>query len=356
MDCGVRVHMVIIAKYMIKKAKEHFDVNSTNQLMNWEETIYYVAKSGNLDRVNFTISLIRKLYICYTCSNCNKNCDKFQYDQGLQGACVSGNLDIVKLMLNMELSTDPNEIDWNYLLFRSAESGNIQLVNFIKDKCNEYQIQIKWSKGLKGASINGNLDIIKYFVNQCDDSHIQPKLSHALYFAYLHNHTELIKYLIELHKERQLEINWTYTLYGAYENGNLDNAKFLISMGADPSNISFHHVCYGGNLQLIKYVYDNHIINHSNTLHGQSKDGIMAAIQTGNITLVKWLLSKYEKYNISEINDIIDAACIYGHMQLVKYLLEIYYVNDNNSIDGFINTSHENGNYILENYLKQLKK
>lgn len=117
--------------------------------------------------------------------------------------------------------------------------------------------------------------------------------------------------------------------------------KWLTSFGFDRHNLKKHKgkwkqtamttACYGGNLEMCQFLYNNSDIN---ILQRTEKDGqspMHKACRMGHLSIAKWIKSKFDEANETsyDIMNLLDyegstpmhLACNGGHLSVVKWII-----------------------------------
>jgi hypothetical protein len=109
----------------------------------------------------------------------------------------------------------------NKQLYDACFSGNLDIVKFIIEKGVD---DLNW--GLTGACYGGHLDIVKFIMEKGVDD-----LNWGLTGACYGGHLDIVKFLIEKGAN-----DWNRGLYGACSGRHLDIVKFTIEKGANDWN------------------------------------------------------------------------------------------------------------------------
>ncbi len=108
----------------------------------WDRGLYGACRSGHLDIVKLMIE--------------KGACD---WSGGLHTACKYGHLDTVKLIIKKG-ARDWNR-DWNWGLFYACRGGNIDIVKLMIEKGGNC-----WNWGLNNACKGGHINIIKLMIEK----------------------------------------------------------------------------------------------------------------------------------------------------------------------------------------------
>jgi hypothetical protein len=201
------------------------------------------------------------------------------------GAVVGGH---IELALWMTTQAD-SWAAWEGILAGAAEIGNYALC--VKALDNGASA----SGALHNAGTGGHMPIVKLLREKTSAGH------GALNNACRHNHTPVIKYLID-----KGEQSWGWGLAGACEGGNLLLARDMIRRGARSWSDSLFAAAKGGHLDLLILIIAE--IDASGQPFDCWQRGISAATMTGNVIVVKMMLSRF-KPNQSQLNHGLYCSC-----------------------------------------------
>jgi len=178
--------------------------------------LYWACKGGHTTLVNFIIRRTKNINII---------------NHALGGACESGNIKVVKLVLKYGACSW-----WDNALFGACKSGNMKIVKLmIENGAN------KWNFALRGACEGGNLDIIELLIKKgandwetgfrgaCESGNIQ-----------------LAQFMIQKDVKRFTKDHCEDGLYIACRSGNMQFAKFMIEKGANEWNDGLYTACQHG--------------------------------------------------------------------------------------------------------------
>ena len=214
---------------------------------------YCTCKSGLIQLFDIIIGQEEKienmnLQICY---------------DGFIGACVGGNLDIIKIFIAKFTDIEHNHMwdsglyyacqnghkeiinlmiangaaDWNNALYGACQSQHIKLVNLmIANGAND------WNRGLYYACKTGNKEIIELMLVKGANN-----WNEGLKTACYYGHKEIAELMIVKGAN-----NWNDGLTNACSCGNLEIAELMIVKGANNWNEGLINACICGNLELVK--------------------------------------------------------------------------------------------------------
>ena len=136
-------------------------------------------------------------------------------NNGMSGACRSGHIDIVKLMIENGAN------DWNWGMYNACCGGHINIVKFmIKNGANA------WNDGMSGACCGGHIDIVKFMIKNGANA-------------------------------------WNGGMFGACRGGHIDIVKFMIKNGANAWNWGLRNACYYKHIDLVKLMIEEALVHGS---------------------------------------------------------------------------------------------
>lgn len=208
---------------LLNKIKYNFSVNSG---------LFIVCRKGNKELVNMVINFLK---------DNPRFINSSTYNDGLRGACLGKQLDLVELMINLgawnledgfRCACEGGDLQiiqffiskgiksYNEGYYFAAKGGHKELLDFFSDKCDkELDIEIAFKYACEGGSLN----IVQYFIEKGVD------YSFGLYYACLNNHVHLINYFI---KENNIE-NIGHGFVGACNSAHLNLVILMINSTKD---------------------------------------------------------------------------------------------------------------------------
>jgi len=274
-------------------------------------------------------------------------------------ACIYGNLDLVKLLINhydytscrtpnikltesddsseAGLILQPREHLWNtYVtpLHVASFCGHLNIVNFLVSdaKCDLNCENHQGFTPLHMACHEGHLQIVKYlFSHKCNPhwnmQHNRTPFAIACQMGHLH----IAEYLIERNPQcvKITTKNQIYPLHLACRGGHLGMVKFLVEKHhCDPECISnnglspLHLACNGGHFEISKYLITTQNISPQCTSETLNTP-LHSASWSGNLDLVKYLINDHQcdpcfknKFQRTPLH----YACLSGQLEVAKYL------------------------------------
>lgn len=291
------------------------------------------CERGDLNIVNLIIEKGSKLQV------------QFGWGRGLIASFYGGNIDIVKLMLDkgalpsrdeLYLSTLSNNIEIVKLIIEKKRFDDYYLQDNLKDAlrgaCKIGNIDIvkliidmgakNWNSGLYFACMKGHLDIVKLLLEKGADPH-------QLYAACKGGNQSIVDLIIE----SVTKPDWNRGLQGACRGGHLNIAKQMISK----SQISFNwskaleNACESGNLDIVQLIIKNgKNLNWTMGLNGALKNYYHTENEKKDPTIVNLMFTK--GVNIKELEELYfpDCCCPKYYMFVLDNIYGLIHVNRNN--------------------------
>ncbi|XP_067650441.1 ankyrin repeat domain-containing protein 50-like isoform X1 [Haliotis asinina] len=201
------------------------------------------------------------------------------------------------------------------------------------------------SRGLHGrtavmeAARRGLREMFYLLLNKGGDlSLVDDNGNNILHMACLGGDVEIVKHVLS---QDILDIN-SRGQYGrtavmfAAEKGHCEVFDILVSHGGDvsivdgSSNSILHVACIGGNVDMVKYVLSQNLVDiNSGGQYGRTP--LMSAVGRGCRDVFDLLVSSGGDVSLvdSSSNTILHLACIGGHVDMVKYVLSLDVVDIN---------------------------
>jgi len=129
------------------------------------------------------------------------------WNTGLKRACLGGNLEMAKLMIEKGAN------QWNNVLREACQGSNMEIVELMIEK-GAYD----WNWGLEGACLGGNIDIVKLMIQKgAKDWH------NGLLYACRGCKMEIVELMIQKGAD-----DWEYGLEGACRGGHMECVELMI--------------------------------------------------------------------------------------------------------------------------------
>ncbi|XP_013391240.1 ankyrin-1-like [Lingula anatina] len=198
------------------------------QMMCGQTALHIALLTGNADMVKLLLD-----------SGAEVNAENEDGRTPLYWAAEEGHEDIVKLLL--EHGTDPNITnEWGRTpLYWAAEEGHEDIVKLLLEHGTDPNITNESGRTpLCWAAEEGHEDIVKLLLERGADPNITNKWGRTpLYWAAYEGHEDIVKLLLEHGADPNITYKWDRTpLHVAAGEGHEDVVKLLLEHGADPNN------------------------------------------------------------------------------------------------------------------------
>ena len=228
-------------------------------------------------------------------------------------------------------------------LLQAAEDGNIDSVRLLLDIGTDVNYQNKdgWT-ALMVACQNGHYQVVELLLHNNADPNIQEEDGWTvLIFACENGHYQVVELLLHNNADPKVQEGdgWTALMF-ACQNGHYQVVELLLHNNADPNVKTKNGVtalmaaCQNGHYQVVELLLHNNADPNV-----QTKDGVTAlmfACQNGHYQVVELLLHNSADPKVQKEDGwtALMSACHNGHYQVVELLLH-------NNVDIFA-TTHDN--------------
>ena len=234
-----------------------------------------------------------------------------------------------------------NEIDSTYIdkaFQNSCRLGNIQviklLLNLTKDLTKDFRVDRDITNGyaLSWACQNGNIEIVKLLLNLDKERKINNPfaIKEAFMSACEYGHIEIVKLLLELEGEQRVIYDSRDVLLLVCKKRYLEIIKLLLNLDGDRKiNLyvieqAFVSVCCLFDTDLVDFFLNLKGDRYIN-IHHDDELALRMACEHGCTEIVKLLLNlKKDRYiNVYVLNDMVfQLACCRDRLEIVEFLLE----------------------------------
>jgi ankyrin repeat protein len=256
-------------------------------------------------------------------------------------ACKSGNLEIVKLLVDHYPGCDPSFVNesGSSLLYIACARGHISVVHYLN---MIYSMSPKEPNSLGTtpifvAAYNGHFEMMKYLIYKfnCDPRKLNPKGESLLHIACDRNspdHWKIARYLVQEHKlDPSLKSAFKKTpLHSACGGGNLFITRYLIEELHCKVNVfdqagytPIHIACRNGCDDVVQYFiankHDLHLYDNSGymPLHVgcrfRRKNVVKALLEQGNIDPNVRTITDQTPLQITQDEDVDIVRCLIKH-------------------------------------------
>ncbi|XP_067660118.1 putative ankyrin repeat protein RF_0381 [Haliotis asinina] len=282
-------------------------------------------------------------------------------------ACIGGNLQIVKYVLAQKIG-DINTRDMNgrtpvlhaasaghkdvfdvlveagahlslldgdkeTILHVACEGGNVEIIKHLL-KQDFVDIDTRdisgWTPVMYGAR-HGHKNVFDVLVDKgADLSLVGRHKTNILHFACVGGNVEIIKYLLKYNIvdiDSRLDKGWTPIMQGASE-GHKNVFDVLVKAGADLSLVAgnketiLHVACEGGNVEIIKYLLTQGIVDIDNQ-DSNGRTPVMQAATFGQNDAFDLLVEAGANLSLVDYDEetIFQLSCEGGNVDIIKYVL-----------------------------------
>lgn len=177
-----------------------------------------------------------------------------------------GNIQVVKYLIHKH-NIIPNE--YHYRM--AYRSGNIELINYIKNTCvvSSQKKGLLMNSGFWGVCEGGHLDLLKDMLIEYNDPEelSKPNIDTLgmILCAAQNSQIHIIKYLIKQNIVTKGQIHTA--LIGACESGNIETVNFFIEQGANNWNYGLNGACELNQFNIAQYMIQKGAVPKSHNLY-----------------------------------------------------------------------------------------
>lgn len=251
-------------------------------------------------------------------------------------ACESGNLQLVKLILDMEedyhiscATKTPSmflESEANFRLKYACQTGCMEVVN----KCMKHATIQGFYYGFAGACYGRSLEIVKLMlslINKYNDMH-----NCDIYTVCYGGSMEIIEFMM-INGMNGMN-DYDRGMLGACFGGHMNIVKLMIEKGATNYNSYLSNACEGNHMEIIKFMIEKGATDFDVCLHYGCKHG--------DLNFVKMSIEK----GATDWNGGLKNACISNNIELVELMLQYGATNVDEGIYEIIESGYKNPNII----------
>ncbi|XP_071095477.1 putative ankyrin repeat protein RF_0381 [Haliotis cracherodii] len=247
-------------------------------------------------------------------------------------AAVNGKLDVFNFLVQKGADLSIKHADYETILHMACKGGNTEIVKYAL----EQNIDAMSSNGMDGnaaaviAAKRGRRDIFDLLVKKGANLTMKEENNNILLMACEGGNVDIVKYVL---KQNIVDINskndeeLTPAMVAA-RWGHKEVFDLLISEGADLTYVSeddeniLHLACYGGNVDIVKYVLKQNMLD-LNSKDDDDWTPAMMAISGGHRDILYLLVR--EGANLTQRNyehrNVLHVACTSKQIKITKYLI-----------------------------------
>jgi ankyrin repeat protein len=240
----------------------------------YEKVLLQSSKIGNLELIKYLVE-----------KGVNINSKDNNGNNALLFASSFGYLKIVKYLVEKGVNIhDKNNAGNNALLFTSP-GGHLKIVKYLVEKgVNIHAKNYVGKNALLFAIEGGHLEVVKYFCKLgVNENHINYMKENIFLSAVENNDFLMIKYFI-----RQMN----HKLYNMYEMHKIDEIKKI----EENKVKAIQYACKKGNLQIIKFLYENLKWYNKNNKKWNENDFFRFAIKHKQFEIANYFAKKIAKF------------------------------------------------------------
>ncbi|XP_019852256.1 PREDICTED: serine/threonine-protein phosphatase 6 regulatory ankyrin repeat subunit C-like [Amphimedon queenslandica] len=263
-------------------------------------------------------------------------------------ACVSGNLDLVQLLIQQYKLEPVNINNTGFsVLHAAAQEGHTHILEWYSQ---EYSVDItnhtennKYTLA-HSAAYNGKLHCLQELINkyQCDVNATTTDTGSTVFHeACEGGHVPVVLYLTSLPQcniaaktsngSTALHITCEYSDSLPILKHLVENHELDLCAVNDEGMAPIHLACSEGRLNFAQYIIKHIPSSLELPTRGQGHTPFLAAVYFNQLEVIKYLISK--KCNLSATDDegsgAVHISVERGHLNILKYLIDNYYCNPN---------------------------
>ncbi|XP_071115744.1 putative ankyrin repeat protein RF_0381 [Haliotis cracherodii] len=319
----------------LRQFAQELQAEKEHQTQVYSDTdLLHASKEGDLSRVNSVLSDPR--------ANINAM-DKDKMTP-VMFAASSGHREVFDLLVRKGANLSLSDVTGDNILHLACNGENVDIVKYVLTQ-NIVDINSRdadeWTP-VMATAYNGDKGVFDVLVEAgADLSLLNNNEEDIFYLACEGGNVEIIKYLLT---QGNVDINrkqyGSTTVMEAALANNKVVFDFLVKEGADLSLLSddngniLHSACVGGNVEIVKYLLTQNIVD-INSQDGEDRTPAMIAAHKGHKAVFDLLVQKGA--NLTIVNDagdnILNIACKGRNVDIVnKYLLTFLHITGSSVI------------------------
>ncbi len=248
----------------------------------------------------------------------------------LQAASETGNIDLVKYLLDKGAQIDNQNSKGESSLYIASEKSHIEVVKMLLKYKAQVDLQGEdgWSS-LMVASQNGHVDVEKMLLENKAQVDLQNNNGWtSLMVASNNGHVDVVKMLLKYKAQVDLqgEDGWSSLMFASL-NGHVDVVKMLLKYKAqvdlqgEDGWSSLMFASQNGHVDVVKMLLENQAQVDLQKNDGESS--LMIASENGHVDVIKLLLENRAQGDVQEEDrwSSVMAASQNGHVDVVNILL-----------------------------------
>ncbi|EFA81936.1 hypothetical protein PPL_05169 [Heterostelium album PN500] len=269
----------------------------------------------------------------------------WMYNEAIANAPLSGNLQLLKYLFE-QVESSRQQCPLHYLkraFINSSSVGNVEMLQFLKSKCNGYDPPDTIMESFRQSIGNGHFEAVEYLLGEYQQSLDED--SHLVELALENNHIEIFKLLL------RYNVRYFPQLSVCAARHSFEMFRWVCeNTTANPTNWNIQHTVqavFSGQLDTVKWIHENtnapwdhmamdiaagkgyvEILEwlHHNRTEGCSKIAIINAIQNGHLNVLKFMLTN--RTNVTITWDVEVTA----NLELLQWL----YANSTEELSTFV--------------------
>ncbi|XP_046340859.2 putative ankyrin repeat protein RF_0381 [Haliotis rufescens] len=224
--------------------------------------------------------------------------------------------------------------DSENILHLSCKGGNVEIVDYVL-KQNVIDLNSREKKGMTPLLLSayfGERDVFDLLIGRgADTSSVNDFGENILHFSCRGGNVDIVKYVLKQNVvdiESRDNVGMTPVLLAAFW-GKRDAFDLLIGRGADPTVVDengdniLHHSCRGGNVDIVKSVLKQNVVDINSRGNGGMTPVLMAAVFAKRDVFDLLIGRGADTTGVDEDGEnILHLSCKGGNLEIVKYILK----------------------------------